>query len=115
MSTDIRESEAGYEMEIDLPGFNKDEVTVELNEGYLTVSAAKEINKDESQSEEETKKGNYIRQERYRGACRRTFYVGDALTQEDIKANFKQGILSLNIPKKEVKQVETKKYIAIEG
>lgn len=114
MSTDIKETDEGYLMEIDLPGYSKDEVTVELDEGYLTVSAAKEFNKDEAKSEEEAKKGNYIRHERYSGACKRTFYVGDALTQEDIKASFKHGILTLNIPKKEVKQVESKKYIAIE-
>ena len=115
MSTDIKETETGYEMEIDLPGFRKDEVSVELNEGYLTISAAKGLDKNEAESEEEAKKGNYIRRERYSGACQRSFYVGEELTREDIKASFKHGILTLSIPKKETKQVETKKYIEIEG
>ncbi|MGN0429255.1 MAG: Hsp20/alpha crystallin family protein [Acetatifactor sp.] len=115
MSTDIKETETGYEMEIDLPGFRKDEVSVELNEGYLTISAAKGLDKNEAESEEEAKKGNYIRRERYSGACQRSFYVGDELTREDIKASFKHGILTLTIPKKEAKQIETKKYIEIEG
>ena len=115
MSTDIKETETGYEMEIDLPGFRKDEVSVELNEGYLTISAAKGLDKNEAEAEEEAKKGNYIRRERYSGACQRSFYVGEELTREDIKASFKHGILTLTIPKKEAKQVETKKYIEIEG
>ena len=115
MSTDIKETETGYEMEIDLPGFRKDEVSVELNEGYLTISAAKGLDKNEAESEEEAKKGNYIRRERDSGACQRSFYVGEELTREDIKASFKHGILTLTIPKKEAKQVETKKYIEIEG
>ena len=115
MNTDIKESENGYEMEIDLPGFSKDEVTVELNEGYLTISASKGLNRDEAENEKEAKKGNYIRRERYTGACQRSFYIGDGITQEDIKASFKHGILKLDIPKKDAKQVEAKKYIAIEG
>lgn len=115
MNTDIKESETGYEMEIDLPGFSKDEVTVELKDGYLTVSAAKGLDKDEAKSENEAKKGNYIRRERYSGACQRSFYVGEELTQEDIKAKFKHGILTLSIPKKDAKQVEEKSYISIEG
>lgn len=115
MNTDIKESDTGYEMEIDLPGFSKDEVTVELNDGYLTVSASKALNKDTADNEKEAKKGNYIRRERYSGACQRSFYIGDGITQEDIKATFKHGILKLDIPKKDAKQVESKKYIAIEG
>lgn len=115
MSTDIKESDDGYEMEIDLPGFSKDEVSVELNDGYLTISAAKGLNQDEAESEEEAKKGNYIRRERYSGSCQRSFYVGDTLTQEDIKASFKHGILKLYVPKKEAAKVESKKYIEIEG
>lgn len=114
MNTDIKESDNGYEMEIDLPGFSKDEVTVELKDGYLTVSAAKGLDKDESKSEEAAKKGKYIHRERYSGACQRSFYVGENLTQEDIKASFKHGILSMSIPKKTAKEVESKKYIAIE-
>ena len=115
MNTDIKESDNGYEMEIDLPGFSKDEVTVELNEVYLTISASKGLNRDEAENEKEAKKGNYIRRERYTGACQRSFYIGDGITQEDIKASFKHGILKLDIPKKDAKQVEAKKYIAIEG
>ena len=115
MSTDIKESDNGYEMKMDLPGFSKDEITVELNDGYLTVSAAKGMDKDEAESEEEAKKGNYIRKERYSGSCQRSFYVGDAITQDEIKASFKHGILKLPIPKKDEKQVEAKQYIAIEG
>ena len=112
MKTDIKEMEDGYELEMDLPGFKKDEVKVELNNGYLTVSAAKGL--DEDDKDKET--GKYIRRERYTGSCQRSFYVGDNLTQEDIKGEFKHGILTLNVPKKEAKPaVETNKYIAIEG
>ena len=110
MKTDIREHEGGYEVDIDLPGFTKDEISVQLEEGYLTVSASKAIDKDE-----EDKKGKYIRKERYAGAMQRSFYVGNALTQEDIRAKYENGILRLSIPKKDEKAVETKKHIAIEG
>ena len=112
MKTDIKELEGGYELEIDLPGFTKEEVTAELKDGYLTISAAKGFDKDEQEKET----GKYIRRERYTGSCQRSFYVGDNLTQEDIKGEFKHGILTLNVPKKEAKPaVETNKYIAIEG
>ena len=110
MKTDVRETDSGYEVDIDLPGFKKDEVQVQLKDGYLTISAAKGLDKDE-----EDKKGNYIRRERYSGQCARTFYVGEAVTQEDIKAKFEDGILKVTIPKFEPKKVEDKKYIAIEG
>ncbi|HIZ74651.1 MAG TPA: Hsp20/alpha crystallin family protein [Candidatus Mediterraneibacter stercoravium] len=110
MKTDIREHDAGYELDIDLPGFKKDEINVELENGYLTISAAKGLDKDE-----QDKKGKYIRKERYAGAMQRSFYVGDAVTEEDIKAKFEDGILKLSIPKKDAKAVETKKSIAIEG
>ena len=110
MKTDIREHDGGYEVDIDLPGFKKDEINVDLENGYLTISAAKGMDKDE-----EKKKGRYIRRERYAGAVQRSFYVGDALTQEDIKAKYEHGILKLSIPKKDAKAVETKKTIAIEG
>ena len=115
MNTDIKESDKEYELEMDLPGFKKDEITVELNDGYLTISAAKGLDKDEAESKAEAKKGNYIRRERYSGACQRSFYVGEEITQDDIKASFKHGILTLTIPKKDAKQVESKKYISIEG
>ena len=110
MKTDIREHDAGYELDIDLPGFKKDEIKVELENGYLTISATKGADNDE-----QDKKGKYIRKERYAGTMQRSFYVGDDVTQEDIKAKFENGILSLSIPKKDAKAVETKKTIAIEG
>ena len=112
MKTDIKETDQGYELEMDLPGFTKDEVSVSLEEGTLTVSAAKGLDQDE----QEKKTGQYIRRERYAGACERSFYVGEGVTETDIKGEFKHGILKLFIPKKEAKPaVEEKKYIAIEG
>ncbi len=110
MKTDIREHDSGYELDIDLPGFKKDEINVELENGYLTISAAKGLDKDEKNEE-----GKYIRRERYAGAMQRSFYVGDAITHEDIRAKFEDGILRLSIPKKDAKAIETKKTIAIEG
>lgn len=112
MKTDIKEDDAGYELEMDLPGFKKDEVKIALNNGYLTITAAKGFDQDEQEKET----GKYIRKERFAGACERSFYVGDDLTDEDIKAKFKHGILKLTIPKKEAKAaIENKQYIAIEG
>ena len=112
MKTDIREHEAGYELDIDLPGFKKDEIKASVSDGYLTISAAKGLDKDEKEKDS----GHYIRRERYAGACQRSFYVGDDITEEDIKAEFKHGILKIFVPKKEAKpEVEQKKYIAIEG
>lgn len=111
MNTDVKENENGYELTMDLPGFTKDEVSAQLENGYLTISASKGLDKDE----EEKDTGKYIRRERYAGACQRSFYVGDAVSEEDIKASFKHGILKLQIPKKEAKKVENKNYIAIEG
>ena len=110
LRTDIKETKEGYELVVDVPGFKKDEVKVALKDGYLTVSAAKGLDKDE-----EDKKGHYIRQERYSGAMSRTFYVGKDLTQEDIKAKFEDGVLKLTVPKIEKKPEEPKsKYITIE-
>ena len=109
MKTDVRESEKSYELDIDLPGFSKDEITVQLENGYLNISAAKGLDKDQ-----ENKDGKYIRRERYAGSMSRTFYVGDQLTEQDIQAKFENGILQLTVPKKEAKQVEGHKYIAIE-
>lgn len=114
MNTDIRENETGYEMTVDLPGFSKDEVTISLENGYLTISAAKGLDQDEAESEEEAKKHNYIRRERYAGSCQRSFYVGDAITHEDVKAKFKHGILTIELPKKDANQIASNKYIAIE-
>ena len=110
MKTDVKETDTGYEVDIDLPGFKKDEINAQLDNGYLTISAAKGLDKDEKD-----KKGKYIRKERYAGAMSRSFYVGEGVTQEDIKAKYEDGILRLSIPKKEAKAVENKKYIAIEG
>ena len=111
MKTDIKEMEDGYELEMDLPGFKKDEVKVALKDGYLTVSAAQGLDEEE----DDKKTGRYIRRERYAGACERSFYVGEDVTQEDIKGEYKHGILKLFVPKKEAKPaVEQKKYIAIE-
>ncbi len=110
MKTDVKETDNGYELDIDLPGFKKDEISAHLEDGYLTVSAAKGLDKDEKDKE-----GHYIRRERYSGSMTRSFYVGNAVTEEDIKAKYENGILSLSIPKKDQKAVEAKKYIAIEG
>ena len=113
MKTDIHETDdaKAYRFAVELPGFQKDEIHVDVKDGYLTVSAQKGLDKDE-----EDKKGRVLRQERYAGACSRSFYVGEGVTEEDIKAEFKHGILTLVVPKKEAKPaVEQKKYIAIEG
>ena len=108
MKTDIRETDTSYELDIDLPGFKKDEVSIDLKDGYLTISAAKGLDKDA-----EDKKGKYIRQERYAGACSRSFYVGD-VKAEDVKAKYENGVLKLFVPKAEVKQVPAQTAIAIE-
>ena len=110
MKTDVRELEDGYEIIMDLPGFKKDEIEIMLENGYLNVSATKGLDKDESD-----KAGKYIRRERYAGSMSRSFYVGDDITHEDIHAKFENGILKLDVPKKEVKAVEAKKRVAIEG
>lgn len=115
MNTDIKESDSEYEMTIDLPGFKKEDVSVSLENGYLTISASKGFEKDEAENEEEKKKGRYIKRERYSGSCQRSYYVGDGFTNEDIKAKFNHGILRLTIPKKEQKEIENHKYVAIEG
>ena len=110
MKSDVKETDAGYEVDFDLPGFKKDEISAKLDDGYLTISASKGLDKDEK-----NKEGKYIRKERYAGAMSRSFYVGGDVTEEDIKAKYEDGILRLSIPKKEAKAVENKKYIAIEG
>ena len=94
MKTDVREGEKSYELDIDLPGFSKDEITVQLENGYLSISAAKGLDKDQ-----ENKDGKYIRRERYAGSMSRTFYVGDQLTEQDIQAKFENGILCISVPK----------------
>ena len=108
MKTDVREVENHYEVDIDLPGFKKDEISVELQDGYLTVSASKGLDKDQKDKE-----GRYIRQERYSGTCSRTFYVGD-LKKEDISAKYEDGILRLTLPKAEEKALPANNRIMIE-
>ena len=111
MKTDVKETEHGYEVAIDLPGFKKDEVKAELKDGYLTISAARGLDKDE-----QDKNGTYIRRERYAGNMSRSFYVGEDITETDIHAKFENGILMLDVPKKEEKKpVDEKRYVTIEG
>ena len=110
MKTDVKEKENGYEVAIDLPGFKTDELHLELNDGYLTISAQKGLDKDEKD-----KNDRYIRRERYSGSMSRSFYIGEAITQDEISAKFENGILQLKIPKKTDKAVAGKNYIAIEG
>ena len=108
MKTDIRETGEGYELDIDLPGFKKDEINAELKDGYLTISAAKGLDKDEKD-----KDGRYIRRERYCGQCQRSFYVGD-VKPENIGAKYEDGVLKLTLPKAQPKQLEASNHIAIE-
>ena len=108
MKTDVRETDSTYEVDIDLPGFKKDEINVDLKDGYLTISAAKGVDKDEKD-----KKGRYIRQERYAGACSRSFYVGD-VDIKDISAKYEDGILKLSMPKEAKKELPKTTTIAIE-
>ena len=111
MKTDVRETDGSYELDVDLPGFKKDEIKVDLKNGYLTISAEKGIDK-----ETENKKGHYIRKERYVGSNSRSFYVGKDITEKDIHGKYENGILMLDIPKKAPeKKVEEKKFVTIEG
>ena len=110
MKTDVHEHDDKYELDIDLPGFKKDEIKLSLENGYLSVSAAKGLDE-----EEKDKKGKLIRQERYAGSMQRSFYIGDTIKQDDIKAKFEDGVLKLSIPKTEPEKIPEKKYIAIEG
>ena len=110
MKTDVRETDKGYELDVDLPGFKKDEIQVQLKDGNLILSAAKGLDKDEK-----NKEGNYIRRERYAGSMTRSFYVGEAVSEEDIHAKYEDGILKLSVPKKAPKKIEKDGYIAIEG
>ena len=111
MQTDISENDEGYTLIMNLPGFKKENVKAELKDGYLTISAT-----TNTSSEEKDRNGKYIRKERYSGSCSRIFYVGEVVTQEDIKAKFEDGTLKISVPKKEAKpEVPETKYIAIEG
>ena len=109
MKTDVKEVENGYEVDIDLPGFKKDEITLELKDGYLTISAQKAVEKDNE------KHGRMLRQERYAGMMQRSFYVGEHITEEDVKASYESGVLHLVIPKKDAPKMPEKKVIQIEG
>lgn len=110
MQTDVKETEKGFELDISLPGFKKEDIKAELKEGYLTINA------EHAENKEEKEEGKFIRKERYTGHCSRSFFVGEEVTEEDIKAKFENGVLTLSIPKKEPeKKVEEKKLIAIEG
>ena len=110
MKTDVQETENGYVLEMDLPGFSKDEVKASLKDGYLTIKAEKGLDKDEK----DEKTAKYIRRERYAGSCERSFYVGD-INEADIKGEFKHGILKLTIPKEQPKkEIDTIKYIELD-
>ena len=110
MKTDVKETDEGYEVDIDLPGFKKDEIQLELNNGYLTISTQKALEKDEK-----NKKGRMLRQERYAGVMQRSFYVGEHITEEDVKASYESGVLHLVLPKKDAPRLPEKKTIQIEG
>ena len=110
MKTDVRETDDSYEVDIDLPGFKKDEVNVKLEDGYITISAAKGLDKDEK----DKKNGKYIRRERYAGSMSRSFYAGDGISQKDIHAKYESGILRLTLPKKAPEAIEKENFIAIE-
>ena len=109
LKTDIREMDDSYELAVDLPGFKKDEINIDIKDGYLTVSAEKGLDK-----KEEDKKGRVLRQERYSGVCSRSFYVGDGLTENDIQARYEDGILKLSVPKQVAQPAPEKKYISIQ-
>ena len=109
MKTDVRETDNTYELDVDLPGFKKDEVQLDLKDGYLTISAAKGLDKDQ-----EDKKGKYIRQERYSGACSRSFFVGEGIEPRDVSAKFEDGILRVSLPKQVKKELPRNSTIAIE-
>ena len=110
MKTDVHETENAYELAVDLPGFKKEEISIQLKDGYLTISAAKGVDKDE----EDKKTRRVIRQERYVGSCQRTFYVGD-VKPEEVKCRYESGVLMVEVPKKDVKKVEGPHTIMIEG
>ena len=109
MKTDIHEKDGNYLVEMELPGYAKEDIKADLKDGYLTISATKNETKEEKDA-----KGNCIRKERYTGSCNRSFYVGDQVTQEDIKASFKDGVLALQVPKEIQKVEEQPKLITIE-
>ena len=109
MKTDVRETDNSYELDVDLPGFKKDEINVDLQDGYLTIQASKGLDKDKKDKE-----GRYIRQERYAGACSRSFYVGD-IQPDQVSAKYEDGILKISLPKQEKRELPKQSTIAIEG
>jgi HSP20 family molecular chaperone IbpA len=111
MKTDVKETDGGYELGLELPGYKKEDVQAQLKDGYLTITAKTDSNNDTKDED-----GTYIRRERYSGSCSRSFYVGEQVEQGDIKAKFEDGILKVFVPKKEAApEVEESKYITIEG
>lgn len=109
MKTDVKETENGYEIDMELPGFKKDDIKAQLKNGYLTIQASQNVDNSQKDSD-----GKYIRRERYTGSVSRSFYVGENMTEEDIRAKFEDGILKLSLPKAEARKIEQTKYISIE-
>lgn len=110
MKTDVKEIEGGYQVAVEMPGFDKSEISVELDKGYLTITASKGFHEDEREDDDK-----YIRRERYAGTLQRSFYVGESAQQEDIKARYENGILTLEVPREDEQKIQQNKYIAIEG
>ena len=110
MKTDLKEQDEGYELSIDLPGFKKDQIDLQLQNGYLTITATKGVEEDEK-----NKKGKIVHQERYSGSMSRSFYIGESLTEEDVKAKFEDGVLTLEFPKEKAIKLPERKTIQIEG
>ena len=106
MKTDVKETDKAYELDIDLPGFDKENVQIELNDGYLTINAS-----TNEEKEDKDENGTFLRKERFVGSCRRSFYVGDDVSEDDISAKFENGILSINVPKKELPKPEDRKRL----
>ena len=110
MKTDVRETQEGYEVDVELPGFSKDEIHLELDDGYLTISTEKTLERGG-----ENDNDRMLRQERYSGTMQRSFYVGQEITEEDVKASYENGVLHLQVPKKDAPKIREKKVIMIEG
>ena len=110
MKTDLKEHDDGYELSVDLPGFKKDQIDLQLQNGYLTITTSKAL-----EEEDKDKKGKIVHQERYTGSMSRSFYVGESVTEEDVKAKFENGVLTLNFPKEKPAELPERKLIQIEG
>ena len=110
MKTDLKEHAEGYELSIDLPGFKKDQIDLQLQNGYLTITASKGMEEDEK-----NKNGRIVHQERYSGSMSRSFYIGESLTEEDVKAKFEDGVLTLDFPREKAIKLPERKTIQIEG